>query len=48
MRSFSLIWWLKRRRRTLQGGGGGPSGDGMQLETSDFLLAESGDYLILE
>jgi hypothetical protein len=26
----------------------GPAGDGIQLETGDFLLAENGDYLIQE
>jgi hypothetical protein len=30
------------------GGGSGPAGSGIQLETADFLLAETGDFLILE
>ena len=33
----------------IAGGGGGPTGDGYLLETgSDYLLAENGNFLVLE
>ena len=36
---FFWPWWVKDS---------GPSGDGLLLESTGFLLLESGDYLLLE
>ena len=50
-RVLNYWWWVKRRRAKQGGGGepgGGPDGSGIQLESADFLLAENGNYLILE
>jgi len=47
MMTLKYWHWIKRRR-VKRGVVGGPSGDGIQLEAGDFLLAENGNYLILE